>query len=226
MVRGKCMNTIRHLDFFDPVQIKDPVHIIGVGAVGSHIANNLARLGIKELTIWDYDIVEDHNIPNQMFFETQLKETKTQAVKETLLQINPDIIVNIKEKYTDEELKGHVFVSVDSINIRNDIYKNNRYNMELLSIYDTRIGLETGQVYTAIWSNPKQQQALFKNSNFKKEEVETPVSACGSKLAVLPTVQMAALIATSSFIQFIKTNTLANTILFNSFNFSIKQYSI
>jgi len=220
------MNVIRHLDFFNPINVKDPVSIIGVGAIGSHIATNLARLGIKNLTLWDFDNVEDHNIPNQIFFETQLNFEKTQAVKEILLQINPDINIEIRGKYTNEELKGYIFVCVDSIDVRNEIYKNNKYNMDIITVCDTRMSLETGQVYNAIWSNPKQQKALFDASDFKKSEIEEPVSACGTKLAVLPTVQLAALIATSSFIQFIKEQKFSNTILFNSFNYYIKQYNI
>lgn len=220
------MNIIRHLDFFDPLDIKAPVTVIGVGAIGSHIASNLARLGVKKITLWDFDQVEDHNIPNQIFFETQLNKSKTDAVKEILLQINPDIQIETRGAYTDEELKGYVFVCVDSIDVRNKIYKANLYNMNIITICDTRMGLESGQIYNAEWCNPKQQAALIKNSDFKKSEVEVPVSACGSKLAVLPTVQMASLIATSSFIQFIKEKKFANTILFNSFNYYIKQYTI
>ncbi len=218
------MNIIRHLEFFNPIEVKEKVSIIGVGAVGSHIANNLARLGIKEITIYDFDNVEDHNIPNQMFFEDQIKMSKTDAVKTTLLRINPDIIINIKEKYENEELKGHVFICVDSIDVRNKIYKNNEYNMDLITVYDTRIGLESGQVYSAIWNNPKHQKGIFDASDFKKEEVEVPVSACGSKLAVLTTVQLAATFATSNFINYLKTATLDNTILFNSFSFFTKSF--
>jgi tRNA A37 threonylcarbamoyladenosine dehydratase len=61
------IDLLRQRDYFNPLNIKKEIHIIGVGAVGSHVAQNLARLGIKALHLWDFDIVTSHNIPNQMF---------------------------------------------------------------------------------------------------------------------------------------------------------------
>jgi adenylyltransferase/sulfurtransferase len=218
------LNIIRQMEFFNPIDINDTIHVIGVGAVGSHTANNLARLNIQELHIWDYDTVESHNIPNQLFTDNDIGKTKTTALANYLQSINPEIHIIVHEKYTNELLRGHVFVCVDSIDVRNQIYKANEFNMYLLSVYDTRIGLEDGQVYSADWHKAQDLKDLLNASNFKKEEVETPKSICGSKLTILPTVQMAATIATSNFINFIKTKTLKRTILFNSFNLYIKAY--
>ena len=39
------MNLNKHREFFDPEQFDDAIHIIGCGAVGSTIAEQLARLG-------------------------------------------------------------------------------------------------------------------------------------------------------------------------------------
>ena len=44
-------------DFFDPSKIKMPVHIIGCGAIGSHLAETLARLGVTDIHLWDTDTV-------------------------------------------------------------------------------------------------------------------------------------------------------------------------
>lgn len=59
------MNLNKHREYFDPEKIREakvPIHIIGVGAIGSHIAIQLAKLGIEEITVWDFDTVDDHNI--------------------------------------------------------------------------------------------------------------------------------------------------------------------
>ena len=59
------MDLNKHIEFFNPEKLKDKnidVNIIGVGAVGSYIALQLAKLGIEKLIIWDFDVVDEHNI--------------------------------------------------------------------------------------------------------------------------------------------------------------------
>ena len=48
------MDLNKHIEFFNPEKLKDKnidVNIIGVGAVGSYIALQLAKLGIEKLII-------------------------------------------------------------------------------------------------------------------------------------------------------------------------------
>ena len=112
------LNTLRHQDFFDPIDVKEEVHIIGVGAVGSHIATALARLGIKNIHIWDFDNVESHNIPNQIFTEVDIGKLKIDAVESKMISINSEISIQKHNRYESQELKGYVFSCVDNIEIR------------------------------------------------------------------------------------------------------------
>jgi molybdopterin-synthase adenylyltransferase len=43
------------------------VAICGAGALGSHLADNLVRQGLRRLTVIDYDRVEAHNIGTQLY---------------------------------------------------------------------------------------------------------------------------------------------------------------
>ena len=70
------MDLVRQLEFFDPAKITEEIHIIGVGAIGSHIVEMLVRMGIEDINIYDFDTVDEHNIPNQMFYSTNLNEPK------------------------------------------------------------------------------------------------------------------------------------------------------
>jgi len=112
------MDTIRHREYFNPINITDDIHVIGVGAVGSHILNNLTRLGIKKIHIWDIDTVSSYNIPNQLFVDESIGKKKTEAMITEMLRINPRIIIQKHNKYTAQKLKGYVFLCVDSIHIR------------------------------------------------------------------------------------------------------------
>jgi len=78
----------RGLDFFSPDQY-DPqsrhVEIIGAGGIGSPLAETLATMGF-DLTIWDKDIVEAHNISNQNYYPDQIGERKVVALLDELVR--------------------------------------------------------------------------------------------------------------------------------------------
>lgn len=73
---------------------KAKVGIAGCGGLGSNTAHALVRLGFRNFHLIDYDIVEPSNLNRQFFFYKQLGETKCNALKDNLLQINPNL--NIK----------------------------------------------------------------------------------------------------------------------------------
>ena len=62
------MNLSKSLEYFDPINdLEGAIHIIGIGAMGSRVAELLVRLGIQRIHIWDFDTVEDKNITNQLY---------------------------------------------------------------------------------------------------------------------------------------------------------------
>jgi len=73
---------------------KGKVVIIGCGALGTHIANGLARAGIGNIRIIDRDFIELHNLQRQILFtEEDIKKElpKAVAAKEHLEKINSEI---------------------------------------------------------------------------------------------------------------------------------------
>lgn len=71
------------------------VFIAGCGGLGSNVAHMLVRSGFRKLTLLDFDIVEKSNLNRQLFFPDQLGMTKTQALAQTLLRLEPDLILQI-----------------------------------------------------------------------------------------------------------------------------------
>jgi sulfur carrier protein ThiS adenylyltransferase len=69
------------------------VGIAGVGGLGSTVAVALARVGIGELVIADFDVVEPSNLNRQQYFVDQLGEYKVAALTATLKRINPYVAV-------------------------------------------------------------------------------------------------------------------------------------
>lgn len=214
------INLSRHQSYFNPINIVDTIHIIGVGAVGSHVANFLTRLGIRKIHLWDFDNVDEHNIPNQLFTYKDIGQPKKVALKEYLEKINPDIQIILHDKYVKQQLQGYIFCCVDHIDTRLTLYTENEFNVNIKAIFDTRIGLGDGQVFSANWSDADDIANLIAVSSFPKEEVEVPTSACGTRLTVLPTVVVTASNAVANFINLIKQKKLKRQITFNAFEFT------
>lgn len=70
------------------------VAIVGCGGLGSNAAAMLVRCGVGELTLIDFDVVEESNLNRQLFFRDQLGRAKTEALAETLRRINPGVRLN------------------------------------------------------------------------------------------------------------------------------------
>jgi len=66
---------------------------VGLGGIGSVASEMLTRCGIGKLILFDYDKVEIGNMNRLIFRPEQCGMTKTLAAKETLQEINPDVII-------------------------------------------------------------------------------------------------------------------------------------
>ncbi|MCR5004188.1 MAG: tRNA threonylcarbamoyladenosine dehydratase [Bacteroidales bacterium] len=100
--------------------------LFGVGGVGSWCAEGLVRSGVKHLTVVDSDTVCASNVNRQL--EATVKtigRVKVEAMKERLLEINPDAeITCIQKVYTEENheefnLGGYDYI-VDAIDSLKD----------------------------------------------------------------------------------------------------------
>ena len=80
------------------------VIVFGVGGVGSFAAEAIARAGVGNLTIVDFDDVDITNINRQLpALHSTVGKLKVEVMKERILDINPDINIKaICEKYNKE----------------------------------------------------------------------------------------------------------------------------
>jgi len=75
------------------------VVVLGCGGLGSWTATGLALAGVGHLTLVDDDTVELSNLNRQLLFRaSDVGRRKTDAAKESLTAINPDLQVAIVEK--------------------------------------------------------------------------------------------------------------------------------
>ncbi|KHJ76015.1 ThiF family protein, partial [Oesophagostomum dentatum] len=69
------------------------VAVVGIGGVGSVVAEMLTRCAIGKLILFDYDKVELANM-NRLFYQPhQSGLSKVEAARDTLTHINPDVVI-------------------------------------------------------------------------------------------------------------------------------------
>lgn len=220
------MNLVKSKDYFNPISVKSRCHIIGCGSVGSSVAELLARLGVEKISLYDFDIVEPHNIVNQMFVNTDIKREKVYATKDIIMGINPAAENHIKvfdKGYSGERLSGYVFLCVDNIDLRRQICESNIQNKSIKAVFDFRTRLEDAQHYAADWSMPDDIKNLISTMQFTHEEAHeaTPVTACNVEMGVAPTVRLICGCGIANFMNFVRLGVLKKMLIFNIFDFDL-----
>ncbi len=77
------------------------VAIIGVGAVGSFVADLLVRGGVRSLTLVDHDVVLPGNLVRHLVDGTHIGKSKVNAVKEFIAQRHQGLGVAVETKRAD-----------------------------------------------------------------------------------------------------------------------------
>lgn len=91
------------------------VGIAGCGGLGSNCAVSLARVGIGNLVIADFDIIVESNLNRQYFFKDQLGQKKALALKENIHRINPDVNVEAHVTKLNSDSIIELFADCDII---------------------------------------------------------------------------------------------------------------
>ena len=223
------MDLSKSYEFFQPEKYDGRIHIIGCGSVGSTLAENLARCGVTKMTLWDFDMVESHNIVNQMFSQQHIGKTKVEALADILVDINPYIKDELElqpKGWQGKLLSGYIFLCVDDIAIRRNFVEKHMDSPYVKAVFDFRTLLESAQHYAADWSDFKMKQTLLNSMQFSHEEAaeETPVSACGITLGVATTVRLVCALGVNNFINFVKGNGIKKFVMIDGFRFILDAF--
>ena len=196
------ISTIRHQEIFDPTKFGAlPISIIGVGATGSRVFASLVELGCTNITLFDPDVVEAHNLANQLFSHADIGRFKGEACLSwyhTKTGHDPKDISYIARYVPCEEAqpKGFVFLLTDSMSSRREIAEACfRNNPDVLHVFETRMASSYGNVFNF---NPMFDLDAWLATLTSDEEAE--VSACGSSISVGPTASIIANLAVWQFI--------------------------
>ena len=105
------------------------VMVFGCGAVGSVAIEALARSGVGNIILLDFDVVEVSNINRQLFAtESTLGRKKTDIARERIADINPDINVTTFDMFFDDKSTlpiqpDFVIDAIDTVKSKLAIYR-------------------------------------------------------------------------------------------------------
>ena len=86
------------------------VCVVGIGGVGSWIAESLARHGVSKLSLIDMDHIVESNINRQIHaLDSTDGESKIKAMKDRIIDINPACVVDCIDDFLEEtNIESHI----------------------------------------------------------------------------------------------------------------------
>ncbi|MCJ8007858.1 ThiF family adenylyltransferase [Lederbergia wuyishanensis] len=165
--------------------------ILGVGALGTHTSETLARAGIRKLQIIDRDYVEMSNLQRQHLFteEDAIKKwPKAEAAKNRLQQINSDVEIEAIVAQADEVLLERIIEDVDLLIDGTDNFETRflmndiAHKYDIPYIFGSCVGT-FGMAFTIIPGETPCLQCLLKKLPLQGQ-------TCDTVGIIAPTVQM------------------------------------
>ena len=118
---GGRMNNFEHglLHYLSAQQLrKIQAHRVGIGGaggLGSNAALALVRCGFKHFEILDQDVVEPSNLNRQQFNITDIGKVKVEALKDRMIEINPDLDITVHQETWELKNADHFFKKYDVV---------------------------------------------------------------------------------------------------------------
>lgn len=149
------MDYTRQRAWFDPSTTNAAATIVGCGGIGSFAAFALAKLGVRTLKLVDFDTVDEHNVPNQLFEPRQLGQCKVSALAHNLSVATGIHPIGINAPLEQGIPRLPIVVSaLDSMAARARLWEQVRYKLDVKLFLDGRLGGEHIILYSADPSNP------------------------------------------------------------------------
>ena len=181
------------------------IAVFGLGGVGGYCAEALARSGVGELTLVDFDTVSKSNINRQIIaLNSTLGMPKTELFEKRLKDINPELKLNlINDFYTDDfDFTGIDYVcdAIDSMRSKvNLLIRCVRNNIPVISSMGAGNRINPDKLYICDISEIRDKKAPFVSNilyQLKKHGIESGIKVvasdekpfCGIKISELEKV--------------------------------------
>lgn len=171
---------IRQRDLINAEKLDKKIIIIGAGGIGSWTALALLKMGCINVTVLDFDGIEEHNLGSQIYNTNDIGKEKVNALKDKLVPLVSQEPQILNKKWTPSFnlTKYDIVISaVDSITVRGEMFNNLIKNKFKGYFIDGRMAANEINLY-CINIEDKNHIALYKDTLFKPEEaLPIPCSA-------------------------------------------------
>lgn len=138
----------RQLDIIPTEALGRKITIIGAGAIGSWTALALAKMGLGDICVYDYDDVSIENMNCQFFRNSDIGKPKVEALKSLVKDFTDTDIDVVNAPYDGKQrFRGIVISAVDSMKARKLIWDSHRGNYGTDFVIDPRMGAEQALMY-------------------------------------------------------------------------------
>lgn len=169
------MDFTRQSGLINAQELALPITFIGVGGIGSYAVPTLAKMGCSNLTVFDPDRVEPHNIPNQSYGPTDIGQLKVEALKTHIEIATGTKLTTRAELFTAEHSPSGIVISgVDSMAAREVIWQAVKLNPSIPLYMDGRMGGQVLRLFTVNPCDPDDIRWYEKSLHSDAEAVELP----------------------------------------------------
>jgi len=162
---NNSMSFLRQHALFDPEQQTSNITIIGAGSTGSFIALTLAKLGFNHIDVFDNDVVDNHNLPNQFYRVQDIGKPKVIALQQ-IIEHFTGITINANNSFVENvnttlEVMPNMIVvlALDKLETRKMLVE--QLKGWPIKIVDPRMGGEGWQVHVVDFSNTDEYDRYY-----------------------------------------------------------------
>lgn len=212
----------RQLDIVNPERLNQfSFVIVGAGSTGSWTALALAKMGAQHVTVWDRDVINEHNAPVQIYSTHETGRRKVDALIDWVRKLTTTAIFGIAQhmdkRATPVFDRNTVLITcVDNMEARKHCWELAKACPDIRLVIDPRLARETLRLYAVNPQDPIHAEFYEKNC-YTDEEADGESIPCTAQ-AIVYTAMFTASFVSSIVASFVNGKPFRNEIAFQCSN--------
>lgn len=213
----------RQLDLVNPEKLNEySFVVVGAGTTGSWTALALAKMGARSITVWDRDVVNEHNAPVQVYSQREAGRRKVEVLVDRIGLLTGQAVFG-QCRHLDKDAvpvfdrNTVLIMAVDDMNARKYLWELAKSCPEIRLVIDPRLASEVLRLYAIDPQDPQQQEFYEGNFYTNEEAAQVPCTA----QAIVYTGMFTASFVTAIIASFINGVPFVNELSFHCRQFKI-----
>lgn len=188
----KLDHLTRQLDIIPVGCLSQPITVIGAGAIGSFTVLSLAKMGFRNITVYDFDKVSEENMNCQWYRISDIGRPKVEALKDAVHSYSGVEINENDKKYEGGRLHGIVISAVDSMSVRKTIWQSVKDSPFVSWLIDPRMASEYAVSFVMNPNDDKDKESYEKTLHSDEGGVQ---ERCTAKATIYTSTMIAGYVA-------------------------------